>query len=188
RRQVLPAFEDQSPLPLGEGQGEGEAHDAKSNRSVLTLSPRHASAKQAVSDALKRRGETATVEDGPVPCTFRVRRRRVGTPLVSIIIPSRDRVHLLRRCLQSIEERTAYRHYEILVVDNDSREPQTLAYLASLSHQVIRDGEPFNFARLNNRAAAVARGEHVLLLNNDVEVIAPEWLEALLEHSQRRGG
>ena len=158
------------------------------SRAILRQSPSavHVSAKQAVSDALKRRGETSTVEDGPIPCTFRVRRRRTGAPLVSIIIPSRDRLSLLRRCLQSIEERTAYRHYEILIIDNDSREPQTLAYLASLSHQVIRDGEPFNFARLNNRAAAVARGEHLLFLNNDIEVIAPEWLDALLEHSQRR--
>src|SRR5262249_61040194 len=93
---------------------------------------------------------------------------------------------LLRRCLQSVEARTTYRHYEILVTDNGSREPQTLAYLASLPYRVIRDGGPFNFARLNNRAAAQAHGRHLLFLNNDVEVITPEWLEALLEHSQRR--
>src|SRR5262249_59333715 len=82
--------------------------------------------------------------------------------------------------------RTVYGHYEILVIDNRSREPQTLSYLASLPYQVIQDGGPFNFARLNNRAATLARGEHLLFLNNDVEIITPEWLEALLEHSQRR--
>jgi GT2 family glycosyltransferase len=146
----------------------------------------HARAKQAMSDALNRRGEAATVEDGPVPCTFRIRRQVLGLPLVSIIIPTRDRLSLLRRCLQSIEARTAYRHYEILVIDNGSREPRTLSYLASLPYRVIQDSEPFNFARLNNRAAALARGEHLLLLNNDVEVITPEWLDALLEHAQRR--
>jgi O-antigen biosynthesis protein len=146
----------------------------------------HESAKRAVSDALNRRAEMATVEDGSVPCTFRVRRRVSNSPLVSIIIPTRDRLSLLRRCLQSVETRTTYRHYEILVIDNGSREPQTLAYLASLPYQVIRDGGPFNFARLNNRAAALAHGRHLLFLNNDVEVITPEWLEALLEHSQRR--
>jgi len=139
-----------------------------------------------VSDALNRVGDGATVEDGPVPCTFRVRRRVLRSPLVSIIIPTRDRLSLLRRCLQSIETQTTYRHYEILIIDNGSRKPQTLAYLASLPYQVIHDGEPFNFARLNNRAAAVAHGEHLLFLNNDVEVITPEWLEALLEHSQRQ--
>jgi GT2 family glycosyltransferase len=146
----------------------------------------HASAKRAVSDALNRREEVATVEDGPMLCTFRVRRRVLGSPLISIIIPTRDRLSLLRRCLQSIETRTAYRHYEILVIDNSSREPRTLSYLASLPHQVIQDNGPFNFARLNNQAVTSARGEQLLFLNNDVEVITPEWLDALLEHSQRR--
>jgi len=146
----------------------------------------HASAKRALSDALSRRGETAVVEDGPVACTFRVRRQVLATPLVSILIPTRDRLNLLRRCLKSIETQTTYRHYEILILDNGSQEPRTLSYLASLSHQVIRDDEPFNFARLNNRLASLARGEHLLLLNNDIEVITPDWLEALLEHSQRQ--
>ncbi len=145
----------------------------------------HVSAKQAVSDALDRREEVVTVEDGPAVCTFRVRRRVLGSPLVSIIIPTRDRLSLLRRCLRSIEARTAYRHYEILVIDNGSRELGTLSYLASLPYQVIQDTGPFNFARLNNQAATLVRGEHLLFLNNDVEVITPEWLEALLEHSQR---
>jgi GT2 family glycosyltransferase len=146
----------------------------------------HMSAKRVLGEALDRRGEAAVVEDGPLPCTFRVRRRLLGTPLVSIIIPTRDRVAWLRRCLESIERRTAYRRYEILVVDNGSTEPETLAYLTSLSHRVIRDDGPFNFARLNNHAATLARGEHLLFLNNDVEVISPEWLAALLEHSQRQ--
>ena len=145
----------------------------------------HASAKQALLMALNRRREQATVEDGPVSYTFRVRRQLRDTPLVSIIVPTRDHLKLLRRCIQSIETRSSYRHYEILIIDNGSQEPQTLTYLHSLPHQVIRDDSPFHFARLNNQAAACARGDHVLFLNNDMEVIAPDWLEALLEHSQR---
>jgi len=150
------------------------------------MSATHISAKQALQAALQRRHEAARVEDGPTPCTFHVRRQVKGSPLVSIIIPTRDRLNLLRRCLESIESRTAYRNYEILIVDNGSQEPRTQSYLAGLPHQVIRDDGLFNFARLNNRAATAARGEHLLLLNNDVEVITPEWLEALLEHSQRQ--
>jgi GT2 family glycosyltransferase len=173
------------PLPVGEGQGEG-AHGVRLESPDSSLSRRHANAKQAVSDALDRREEVATVEDGPAFCTFRVRRCVLGSPLVSIIIPTRDRLSLLRRCLQSIEAQTAYRHYEILVIDNGSRESRTLSYLASLPYRVIQDNEPFNFARLNNRAATLARGEHLLFLNNDVEAMTPEWLEALLEHAQRR--
>jgi GT2 family glycosyltransferase len=159
-------------------------HTRRIAQSSLGLA--HASAKQAVQDALQRRGDLATVEDGPAPCTFHVRRRVRGSPLVSIIIPTRDRLTLLRRCLESIETRTTYRNYEILLIDNGSQEPRTLSYLAGLPHRVIRDDGPFNFARLNNRAATMARGEHLLLLNNDVEVITPKWLEALLEHSQRQ--
>jgi GT2 family glycosyltransferase len=146
----------------------------------------HADVKQVLRDALQRRQDAATVEDGPAPCTFHVRRQVRGLPLVSIIIPTRDRLNLLRRCLESIETRTTYRNYEILLIDNGSQELRTLSYLAGLPHRVIRDNGPFNFARLNNRAVAEARGEHLLLLNNDVEVITPEWLEALLEHSQRQ--
>jgi GT2 family glycosyltransferase len=158
--------------------------------SVLSHAPEpisvvHASAKQALGEALARRGEGAVVEDGPTLCTFRVRRRLHGTPLVSIIIPTRDHYELLRDCVRSIETRTTYQQYEILIVDNGSQEAQTLAYLASVPHQVIRDEASFNFARLNNRAAILARGEHLLFLNNDVEVLSPDWLEALLEHSQR---
>jgi GT2 family glycosyltransferase len=159
------------------------SHPLTSKRLTGSL---HVSAKQALADALARRGVAATVEDGPTPSTFRVRRQLQESPLVTIIIPTRDRLPLLRRCLDSITTRTTYRHYEILIIDNGSREPATLAYFASLPHQVVRDDGPFNFARLNNRAAAVAHGEHLLFLNNDMEVISPEWLEALLEHAQRR--
>lgn len=145
----------------------------------------HTSAKRVLAAALARRGENAEVVDGPGLYTFRVRRRLHGTPLVSILIPTRDQVQLLQRCVHSIEQRSTYRQYEILIIDNGSREPETHAYLRSLSHRVIHEAGPFNFARLNNRAAALARGDHLLLLNNDTEVISPDWLQALLEHSQR---
>ena len=147
----------------------------------------HAQTKQIVSDALRRRGEMAVVEDGPAPCTFRVRRQLRDTPLISIIVPTRDRLNLLRRCVQSIEQRTTYKNYEILIVDNGSQQAETLAYLSSSPHRVIRDDRPFHFARLCNEGVALAQGEHVVLLNNDMEVITPEWLEAMLEHAQRSG-
>jgi GT2 family glycosyltransferase len=172
RRQAQRELRRKFPLSWGLGGGGGQALE-------------HTSAKQALLAALDRRGEQATVEDGPVLSTFRVRRQLRDTPLVSIIIPTRDRLKLLRRCIHSIETRSSYRQYEILIIDNGSREAQTITYLHSLPHRVIRDDSPFHFARLNNQAAACARGDHLLFLNNDMEVIAPDWLEALLEHSQR---
>lgn len=153
-----------------------------------TVQPRddmHTQTKQIVSDALRRRGEVAVVEDGPAPCTFRIRRQLRTTPLVSIVIPTRDRLRLLRRCVQSIEERTTYSNYEILIVDNGSQEADTLAYLSASPHRVIHVEGPFHFARLCNGGVALTQGEQILLLNNDMEVITPGWLEALLEHAQR---
>jgi GT2 family glycosyltransferase len=151
-----------------------------------TMAAVHDNAKLALREALQRRAEVAVVNDGPTLCTFHVRRQLRGEPLISIIIPTRDRLDMLRVCIDSIEKRTAYRNYELVIVDNGSREPQTLTYLSASRHRVLRNDEPFNFARLNNKAVAEAKGEYILLLNNDVEVIAQEWLTAMLEHAQRK--
>jgi GT2 family glycosyltransferase len=166
--------------------GRTAEHNAKGNAMQQAVTETHERAKAAVCDAVSQTGEVATVEDGPTPCTFHVRRQIRGEPLISIIIPTRDRLQLLRPCIESVEQRTTYRNYEILIVDNQSQEPRLLAYLASLRHRVIRYNEPFNFARLNNRAVAEAQGEYVLLLNNDMEVITSGWLAAMLAQAQRR--
>jgi GT2 family glycosyltransferase len=141
-------------------------------------------AKKALREALTRRGVSGTVTDSPVG-RFRVRYAIRGTPLVSIIIPSRDRVDLLKRCVESIESHTSYGHYEVVIVDNDSVDPSTVAYLESSEHKIVKFDESFNFSRMNNFAARHAKGEHLLFLNNDTEVISEHWLEAMLEHSQR---
>lgn len=105
-------------------------------------------------------------------------------PLVSVIIPTRDRVALLESCIEGLLQRTAYRPLEIIVVDNDSRDPATLDYLAQLHDtgqgKVLRCPGAFNFARLCNRAARVAKGELLLLLNNDIVVRDNAWLDELV--------
>ena len=105
-------------------------------------------------------------------------------PMVSILIPTKNREDLLRACISSILSKTSYPRYEILVIDNGSGDPKTLAYLDELIRNpqihLLRDDGPFNFSRLNNRAVTAAKGEVVVLLNNDTEVIAPEWLEAMV--------
>lgn len=146
----------------------------------------HVAGRQALREHLRRRGIVGEVVDGLVsPSHHRVRYQITGQPLVSIIIPIRDRVELLSRCLESIEEKTDYRHFEVIIVDNQSEEPETLAYLARLSHTVVPLPGPFNYSHLNNVGAAHARGEFLLFLNNDTEVIADEWLTAMIEHAQR---
>jgi GT2 family glycosyltransferase len=91
----------------------------------------------------------------------------------------------LRQCIDSIQRRSTYRNFELIVVDNDSREPATLRYLDSLSAQVLRYPREFNFSKIVNFAAGEAEGEMLLFLNNDTEVISGEWIEAMLEHAQR---
>jgi GT2 family glycosyltransferase len=103
---------------------------------------------------------------------------------VSIIIPFTDQLGLLRHCLHSLR-RSSYRDFEIVLVDNGSQQTRTLRYLDHLRQRrrirIVRDGEPFNFARLCNRGARAARGDWLLFLNNDVEILTPDWLERMLE-------
>jgi GT2 family glycosyltransferase/SAM-dependent methyltransferase len=150
----------------------------------------YAAGVRALREHLGRTGVDARVEDGLWRGAYRVRRAVAGQPLVSIVIPTKDQVELLERCVHSIEERSTYRRFEILVVDNRSAEKKTLEWLAAAESskraRVLRYPMPFNFAAINNFAVGQARGEHLVLLNNDTEVLAPEWLEALLEHSQRQ--
>ncbi|MHB1676688.1 MAG: glycosyltransferase [Sulfuriferula sp.] len=101
-------------------------------------------------------------------------------PLVSLIIPTRNGLQLIRQCVDSILEKTTYPNYEILIVDNGSDDSATLQYLSNLAANsrvtIIRDDSPFNYSALNNAAVKLAQGEVLGLLNNDLEVISPEWL------------
>ncbi|MEF8698099.1 MAG: glycosyltransferase [Candidatus Accumulibacter sp. UW20] len=107
-------------------------------------------------------------------------------PMVSIVVPTRDGVDHLRACVDSVLDASTYRNFEILVVDNQSVEAATLAYLAALQARpqvrVLPFARPFNYSAINNFAAANARGEVLCLLNNDTEVITPDWLEEMLGH------
>ncbi len=146
-------------------------------------------AQRAVQEHLDRRGIAGTV----VPhhgCYQRVEYALPATrPLVSIVIPTRDRAALLRKCIESIFARTDYENFEVIVLDNESREPETHEYLARLSQQervrVQRSEGPFNYSQLNNRGVALARGPFVALLNNDIEVMNASWLSEMMSHALR---
>lgn len=105
-------------------------------------------------------------------------------PLVSLIIPTRDKVELLRGCVESILTKTTYAPYEIIVVDNGSTEAETLKYLGEIERQenvrVLFWDKPFNYSAINNFAVTEARGTIVGLINNDIEVITPEWLTEMV--------
>jgi GT2 family glycosyltransferase len=103
---------------------------------------------------------------------------------VSLIIPTRNGLHLISQCIESIISKTTYSNYEILVIDNGSDDLEVLNYFSSFSGgtkvRIIRDDSPFNYSALNNRAVAHVDGEYIGLLNNDIEVITPEWLDEML--------
>jgi GT2 family glycosyltransferase len=142
-------------------------------------------AKRALREALSRRGQAGTVDDGAITGVYRARYPIPGQPKVSIIIPTRDKADLLRRCIESIQTTTTWCNYEIVVIDNESREAATLQYLASLRGPVIRYPAVFNYARMMNLAAHTVECDAMLFLNNDTEVINGDWIEALLEHGLR---
>lgn len=110
-------------------------------------------------------------------------------PLVSIVIPTRDRKDLLEACVKGLDERTAYRNLEILIVDNDSRERETKDYLEALGRRsnvrIVPGPGPFNYPRLINLGAAQARGELLMTLNNDIEALEPGWLDELVSQALR---
>jgi GT2 family glycosyltransferase len=110
-------------------------------------------------------------------------------PLVSLIIPTRNGLSLLQKCLASITHKTNYKPFEILIVDNGSDDPETLLYMKSIGSKegirVIRDDGVFNYSALNNAAVKLARGAIIGLINNDIEVIASDWLSEMVSHALR---
>jgi len=145
---------------------------------------------RALADAMHRRGQMVReIIVGRVPTTYRVRYRIPSGATAHIIVPSRNNFAYLQRCLRSILEKTEYKDYVIHVIDNGSDDPATLEYLRQIQAEqrvrVLRYDRPFNYSAINNWAVRQIDGKFLLLLNDDTEVIAPGWLEAMLEHAQR---
>ena len=143
---------------------------------------------KTLQEALIRRGHTGKVTMLS-PGRYWLHYEIIGKPLTSIIIPTKDKVYLLRRCIDSIQQKSSYSNYEIIVVDNESSQTETKNYLKQVAKKpncrVISFNQPFNYSRLNNFAASRAAGDFLLFLNNDTEVITPGWLEEMLGHAQR---
>ena len=111
-------------------------------------------------------------------------------PLVSLLIPTRDKLELVESCVRSILDKTTYHNYEILILDNGSVNPETLSFFAAIqaenSHvKVLRWDHPFNYSAINNFGSRQANGELLGLINNDIEVISPNWLSEMVSHAIR---
>ena len=150
-----------------------------------------ASRRVAIENHLQRIGRQAEVVEGAQPDIYKLVYPVEGTPLVSIVIPNRDKLEFLQPCVETLVGKTHYQNFEIIIVDNQSTDPDVLAFYATAQHlyperfRVLKYDAPFNFSAQCNMGASMARGDFVLLLNNDIEIVQPEWLERLLMHAQR---
>lgn len=149
-------------------------------------------AKGAVADHLRNHGysDFRITSTRAFETIFKIRYKLEGTPLITIVIPNRDHADDLKRCVSSILEKSTYSNYEIIIVENNSTDSKTFELykdLKELSEKisvVTFEGE-FNYSAVNNFGVSFAKGEYILLLNNDTEVITVNWLEEMLMYAQR---
>lgn len=146
--------------------------------------------KQVLQAHFDRIGQSVILGEGLLPGTFHVFYKHATRPLVSIIIPTKDQPAMLRRCVESLREKTAYTNYEILIVDNGTTNLDArllLKEFAAMSNvRVLSYPHPYNYSAMNNLAAHEARGEYLLLLNNDTAVLHEQWLDEMVSHGLRR--
>lgn len=159
----------------------------------------NASAKSYTTDAgieaikyfLEQSGQNASVDRGKYPNTYKVNWALPDEqPLVSLVIPTRDGYDILKQCLESIYDKTSYKNYEIIVVDNQTTCDKTLGLFseytnAKANFRVLKWDKPFNYSAINNFAVSQAKGEVVGLVNNDIEVINEDWLSEMASHALR---
>ena len=149
------------------------------------------SAKNAVADHLRRHGfdHFQITSTRAFETIFKIRYQILGSPLISIVIANKDHVADLQRCITSILEKSTYENYEIIIVENNSEEKQTFDYYEELKENnritVVTYEGAFNYSAVNNLGIKHARGEYILLLNNDTQVITVNWMEELLMYAQR---
>jgi len=147
--------------------------------------------RQRIQRHLQTRGYSSAQVDSKFPGCYHLQYGHGERPLVSILIPTKDQLAMVQRCVESLLEQTRYPHYEVLIIDNASETPEAQAWLAGIEAlqeekiRVLRYPQPFNFSAMNNFAAREARGEYLVLLNNDTAIIREDWLDEMLNHAQR---
>lgn len=153
----------------------------------------YVAAQKALSEALERRGEKGEVQEVEgYPGQYIIRYHISDHKLVSIIIPTKDLGHILNQCLDSIFTKSTYPNYEVILIDNGSMEPHTEKVISDWLNRepdrfkCYKYNLPFNYSKINNFAVTKAQGDFLLFLNNDTEVITPDWIEGMVEQSQRQ--
>ena len=164
-------------------------HADSTAQNIYSKDYAHESGKKALKEYLTRNGIDAEICGGIGITNYRIRYRFKHMPKISIIIPFKDKYRFLKKCIDSILQKSSYKNYEIILVSNNSSEKQLFNYLAQLRNlsfvKILSYNEPFNYSKINNYAAKHSDGEVLLFLNNDTEVISEDWIESMLEHAMR---
>lgn len=146
-------------------------------------------AKKALAEHLDRINLKGEVVDSSLISTYKINYEIKDCPLVSILIPNKDHVNDLKTCLTSIYTKSTYLNFEVIVIENNSTLRETFDYYDFLKMEdkvkIIHWDHDFNYSSINNFGFSLANGEHILLLNNDTEIITPNWIEEMLMFSQR---
>lgn len=146
--------------------------------------------KYALRKHLERNNIKGTVKDGLVPTFYKIDYDIIGNPKISIVIASKDHIEDLDKCIKSILNKSTYKNYEIIVVENNSEEKETFRYYKEIEKhkniKVVYWKDEFNYSAINNYGVQFTTGDYILLLNNDIEVITPNWLEEMLMIAQRK--
>ena len=146
--------------------------------------------RKAIREHYQRMGIDAKVDMTERPGWYRSHIKIQGNPMVSIIIPNKDHTDDLELCLFSMSRKSTYRNYEVLIVENNSEKEETFEYYKKLPERypkvrVLTWEKEFNYSAINNFAAEEAQGEYLLFLNNDVEILTPDWIEEMLQNCQQ---
>lgn len=146
--------------------------------------------KNALKAHLERCNIDADVATTNIPFFYHATYKIKGNPLVSIIIPNKDHTDILKKCLESIQNKTSYPNFEIIVIENNSTEHTTFDYYRTIQNiwnnvSIVTWTDMFNYSKINNYGVQFAKGEFIILLNNDTEVINPSWIESLLGYCQQ---
>ncbi len=166
-------------------------HRDPANTKHFAAAQSHECGRQALAAHFARNQIQASIEPGYVTGSYFVQYlHNQAQPLVSVIVPTRDKLEFLDPCITSLLQKTSYERYEVIIVDNDSENPETLAFLNQIERtdarvRVVRYPYGFNYSAIINWAASQANGEYLLLLNNDTHIVQPNWLERMLSHGLR---
>lgn len=165
-------------------------HDDSFSADSAAIAHAIEAAKKALAAHMARTGLEGTVEDAMEPTCYHIRYAILGNPLVSILIPNRDHRDELALCVESIRRKTTWKNWEILIIENGSQDPETFRYYQEIMKldsrvRVVSWKDPFNFSRVCNFGAEQARGDFLLLMNNDMAVVSPQWMEEMLMFAQR---